>query len=400
MNFIDSVTIDSYYWANNELELSNAEFPADPDTPVDYMIVSSKPRLYDPAQGGWPQALAERGVSMAALESDCAQDFRPQIPCWISQPVESATLLGFERLVVFEPEWSESPESPASEAARQMSALLLAVLSFAGRATPYRIAMPLLATEFAGVDERLMMRTQFYAAASLGARAPAIKINIVVPDRQLQQAAAAFGEMKTSYLNPPIAPPAWQALIEQLKKQYPDQYRMSPLPEGWPLTPRQHEAIWQYSIMAYVYANEALRTDDIADERYATMHAFIEATSSGLSQLKNYNSDERLFRVFRAFPGSEEMYQDGKVAVELAYTSTSTRLFTFPQHFSQFRLLSRLGKYIGPLSAYPEEDEVLFDFKMNHGITDRQRKPVGGDGYIYTTDEQISNSLGVMYSHL
>ena len=322
MNFIDSVTIDSYYWANNELELSNAEFPADPDTPVDYMIVSSKPRLYDPAQGGWPQALAERGVSMAALERDCAQDFRPQIPCWISKPVESATLLGFERLVVFEPEWSESP---ASEAARQMSALLLAVLSFAGRATPYRIAMPLLATEFAGVDERLMMRTQFYAAASLGARAPAIKINIVVPDRQLQQAAAAFGELKTSYLNPPIAPPAWQALIAQLEKQYPDQHRAPPLPEGWSLTPRQYECIRQYTWLAYTFANAALRTDDIADERYATMHAFIEATSSGLSQLENYNSDRRLLRYAMAFPGSDDMYEDGKVAVELAYTSSSKR---------------------------------------------------------------------------
>ena len=399
MNFIDSVTIDSYYWANNELELSNAEFPADPDTPVDYMIVSSKPHLYDPAQGGWPQALAERGVSMAALESDCAQDFRPQIPCWISQPVESATLLGFERLVVFEPEWSESSQT---EAARQMSALLLAVLSFAGRATPYRIAMPLLATEFAGVDERLMMRTQFYAAASLGARAPAIKINIVVPDRQLQQAAAAFGELKTSYLNPPIAPPAWQALIEQLKKQYPDQHRAPPLPEGWSLTPRQYECIRQYTWLAYTFANAALRTDDIADERYATMHAFIEATSSGLSQLENYNSDRRLLRYAMAFPGSDDMYEDGKVAVELAYTSSSKREPPLVMDVKNtFRLLSRLGKYIAPLSHFPSEEEVLFDFKMNHGITDRQPpKPVESNEYTYLTDEQLPNTLGVMYSHL
>lgn len=333
---------------------------------------------------------------MAALEINCAQDFRPQIPCWISHPVETATPLGFERLVVFE------PEEPETQAAEQISALFLALLSFAGRAKPYRIAMPLLATEFAGVDERLMMRAQFYGAASLGARAPALKINIVVPDRQLQQGAAAFGELKTSYLNPPIAPPAWHALIAQLGKQYPDQHRAPPLPAGWPLTPRQRDAIWQYTIMAYAHANEALRTDDIADERYATMHAFIEATSSGLAQLKNYDSTARVSRFFLAFPGSDEIYDDGKVVVELAYSS-STKRGSIPAVAAgkTLRILSGLGKYIAPLSDYPEEEEVLFDFRMKHGITDRQPpKPVESNYYYYLTDEQIPNSLGVMYSHL
>lgn len=52
MKLIDSVTIDSYYWADNALELNNAEFPADPGSTVDYIIVTCKPHDYDPVRGG------------------------------------------------------------------------------------------------------------------------------------------------------------------------------------------------------------------------------------------------------------------------------------------------------------------------------------------------------------
>jgi len=104
MEFLDHTPVDHLGTDARQVTLNQGDLLSLYNTAVDYLTVSSRPRDYDPAQGGWIEQLYGAGIVMADLEQSPAVDFRPHLPCWISTVAPAAAGWPFKRLLVFEPE--------------------------------------------------------------------------------------------------------------------------------------------------------------------------------------------------------------------------------------------------------------------------------------------------------
>ena len=104
MEFLDHTSVDHFGTDVRQVTLNRGDLLSLYNTPVDYLMVSSRPRDYDPAQGGWIEQLYGAGIAVADLERSPAVDFRPHLPCWISTVAPAAAGWPFKRLLVFEPE--------------------------------------------------------------------------------------------------------------------------------------------------------------------------------------------------------------------------------------------------------------------------------------------------------
>lgn len=367
MNLIDQLKVDHLPPGDRFVSLYNAAQPYDRDSPVNYLIVRDESDEY--------KALLE----LTTLDRE--RDFGPELPCWISRPIHNAADLGFERAVVFDhedgttaPKWAWAP--------------FQAMGAFNGVAHPFTatLAVPTRA----GEDFLVMLRMCFFAAAALSARLNCPEIRIVVPDRHLTDAASVFGLAKTGYEAPPSGPEEdGPAFVRNT-------CNVAPIDFG--LTERQYEAIYQYSQSSYFYINRVLRADQVAGSDYAYFQPSIEAISTGLNQLRNYLSEQRVNRSVADFPGIWDLYQEGMIARELAYTSTTKR--TRPPSSNDLRIRSTLGKDISAISFFPDEEEVLFDHDLRHlvfSIIERQSPGLYRD---IDSDESLSNSFSRKSSHL
>lgn len=396
MERLDTITVDHIGADLREIALYNGLLITEPaERSTDYLLIDCQPGNYSPEQGGFVAELDAIGVSVEALESTCEMDFRPLLPCWISSVQQGRF---FKRLVVFE------PQAAPNEAARKAWQVFQALRLFAGNDGPSTLALGILSTHDGTNDTMVMLRVIVFAAASLAARAPWSTISIVVPPSVAGSVAPEFQTLKARYLDPPLAPATVLDEIGKIKKAWP-LFDRTPLkstvpPEDIGLTERQYTMVHEYTKVLYSYLNGLLRADDITSPQYAYFHATIEALSTGLAQMKKFRvTHAPVYRYLFTFPGIEELYAVGAIAQEASYTSTSRRSGLWS---GDYRLIinSEIGKDIDVLSFYPNEDEVLFDFKMNHAIYKAELFVVP----VVTTDiwshETLPNTADIQYSHL
>lgn len=396
MELLNTITVDHIGADLREITLSSGLLITEPtELSVDYLLIDCQPGNYSPKQGGFVAELDAIGVSVKVLESTCEMDFRPLLPCWISSVQQGRF---FKRLVVFE------PQAIPDEAARKTWQVFQALRLFAGNDTASTLALGIMGTHDDNNDALVMLRVSVFTAASLAARASWSLVSIVVPDEMASSIAQEFQTLKARYLVPPLASAGVLDEIEQIKKAWP-LFDRSPLkaavsPEEVGLTERQYTMVHQYTKALYAYLNGLLRADDVTSPQHAYFHATLEALSTGLAQMKKFRVTQTpVYRYLFAFPGIEELYAVGAVAQEASYTSTSRRNGVWS---GDYRLIinSSIGKDIDVLSYFPNEDEVLFDFKMNHAIYKVDLNVVPTVITEVWSHETLPNTTDIQYSHL
>ncbi|MCY1450277.1 hypothetical protein D9M71_670700 [compost metagenome] len=143
--------------------------------------------------------------------------------------------------------------------------------------------------------------------------------------------------------------------------------------------------------------NRALRQRDARHPDFIVMQPIIEAIASGLAQLAPHDFHEPTRRKVVPFEGIEDLYGDGIVTRELAFTSTTTRNPAYDDGWI-FAMRSILGRYIAELSIIPEEAEVLFDSGMDQLVTSVEPS---GDHLVHLASHQvIPGAAGVGETHL
>jgi len=76
-----------------------------PEHAVDALVVSAFPDSYTPDRGTLFEALSNRGLDMRVVARQKAEDQRPRLGCWISQPLRERQRLRIGRIVCFEPRY-------------------------------------------------------------------------------------------------------------------------------------------------------------------------------------------------------------------------------------------------------------------------------------------------------
>lgn len=368
---------------------------------IDYLLISSRSKDYDPVQGGWVRELHDAGVSVELLEREPAMDLRPSFPCWISKDIFTGPGHYFKRLVVFE------PLDPVESAAKDVWIVFQALRLFAGEGAgvdrDIRVAVPVLSSLTGEADFSVMLRMIFFAAVSLASRNRCRAINILVTADRSDQAAEEFASLKDSYFSPPIRPESLKALLASIEAQYPARTRGTADAREFGLTERQLFAIKNYTYDTYFYVNRALRRDDVTDPEFIYFQSFVEALGSGLASLPNYSSAARVERGFNTFPGAEEIYKVSSVVREAAYTSTTLNETPLWRDYILY-LAGQIGKHVEALAVYPWEREVLFDSGMFHLVSRIEEvEQTSGAAQVYilvTSDEALANTSNIHFAHL
>ncbi|WP_166360002.1 hypothetical protein [Pseudomonas akapageensis] len=364
--------------------------------PVDFLFIMCEPNNYYSHPVELLEQLKERGISVAELALQPARDFRPLLPCWISEPVPDAQNVGFRRLVVFEP--VNDREFVAALTWQAYQAMRL----FSGEDSPKTVAVHIKET----ADwVPILLRMNFFAAASLGARTPWSTTKLVVEGRAEAIAVGEFTRLKGQYLNPGIAiDEEFEALVKTIGHDCSagvEAIDCGRTAQELGLTERQFRAIRDYTGPDSWIVNGILRRHKVFDPEYAQVHAFIEAINTGLAQLKNYTEEAPVVRFFGPFTGSEDAYQDGRIVHELAFTSTSKRV-DFQWFLSGYKLVlrSRVGKDISSIGV-PSEEEVLFGIGMEHRLFDlHDVTDVQGSMTVCLSDQTFPESSNILSPQL
>ncbi len=114
-------------------------------------------------------------------------------------------------------------------------------------------------------------------------------------------------------------------------------------------------AIYTYTTNdIYKKLNQTLRRGRKADkEKYGAM---VDIINNGLDKLPKYKG--RVVRFERK--GSVNSWQPGKIKTFKAYTSSSKKKGFCWSGNTKMKIRSKTGRFIGMMSAYPNEEEVLF----------------------------------------
>lgn len=391
MDIIDSVDVDHVDIDRRRVVLcsgSIASIPSDID--LQYLVIACTPGHYAPEQDAVVAELEALGVRVAASERNyLLRDFRQTLPCWVTR---AFTLSGvnFRHLVVWEP--PSLPKEVTRLSDVQYAALTLnRIGGIAGGGSAMFLLWPPVGLETA----HDMFRMQFFSAVALAARSAWQTLYLMVSPDEVEQATAWFAELKSLYQDPPThlpslyGRPAFPAGPQRLSDI------VTPVVENGRLTQRQHAAIFAYTTNSYIDTNRALRHADPQHPDFVAMQPLIEAIASGLSNLPNF-TEGQVERGVVPFNGIEELYRDGHIALEHAFTSTSTR--TLPFGNWKIRLHSALGKAVWEYSMNPNEREVLFDSAMMHLVTDVEF--VDDERSIITSQQSIPADVGLHDAHL
>ncbi|WP_166361613.1 ADP-ribosyltransferase [Pseudomonas akapageensis] len=368
------------------------------DDPVDFFLVTCKLGDYsDSLANEVVYGLYRRNISVAELARRPAMDFRPFLPCWISQPIPDELNIGFRRLVVFEPE--DTREDAAEQAWKAYQALRL----FSGAD-----ASKTLAVHVAESKEwvSILLRMNFFAAASLGARVPWRATKLIAQNRVEETVVDEFALLKERYIRPPVGfDSELNAVVDSIASEcaIPSvSVDIARAAQELNLTERQYRAIQGYTLSDYTPLNTVLRSCKVTDPRYALNHAAIEAINTGLSLLGNYSDEEPVHRALNWFEGIEERYSDGEISRELSFTSTTIVSFGGggPGEY-RLAIQSSIGKYIAPISVFPGEEEVLFESDMWHLVTDKEVETIGEKEITtYRSAQVLYNSTNIDSLHL
>ncbi len=398
MNTINEVEIDHVGSDTRKIILGSGSIDSIPENiKPDYLAIHCVPGNYDPNQAGLVGQLARIGVSVEAEEVAPEIDFRPTLPCWVTRDL-SVSGAPFKRLLVWE---------PAPEEGRVLIKKIEEAFQALDRTEGKRGASFLLLPSWTDVmsdAQSHTFRMQFYTAAALAARAAWETVYMLVDVDTADEMTALFAKMKSEYLDPPIVIPTLVSRCHALKiptrlsevKIDSQQSRQEQYPG---LTQRQQKAIHEYSQLAYLYVNRALRLNDFTHVDFIALQAYIEALSTGLANLPNYVSPERVLRLVTVFEGIDALYIDGQLTHELAYTSTTARQQPIGADKYQLHLKSVVGKNIAGLSDFPSEEEVLFDYSMRHLVSDLQ-PGTELNSVVVLCDEGTVHSLGLAFTHL
>jgi hypothetical protein len=169
---------------------------------VDVLIVSAFPGDYIPTQTSLIGALFAKGLSVADLAADKAQDLRTSFSCWLSHPLTALQEgLNYHRILCFEPLVRGNPPEMVGDVFR-------ALAPFLGGDPPIRTAaMPILAAGDQGHPIDRMLPPIIEAAVhwmGIGMPLDTLKIFAHSP-RSGAEAADAFAALKNTFAPPPVA---------------------------------------------------------------------------------------------------------------------------------------------------------------------------------------------------
>jgi 8-oxo-dGTP pyrophosphatase MutT (NUDIX family) len=176
-----------------------------PSEAVDLLVVSALPDDYAPTPQSLVGALDRKGVSVEQLAQRKASDMRPNLACWLSEPVQAADPgIQFQRILCFEPLQRGAPPEVVGD-------IFQCLISVSQGGTPVRsIAMPLLAGGVQGVSTVDMLIPLFDAANHwMQFGLPIEEIKIVAYDAvSAGELRGAFGVLKHQFeQRPPQAGP-------------------------------------------------------------------------------------------------------------------------------------------------------------------------------------------------
>lgn len=167
-----------------------------PEEAVDALVVSALPGSYSPTRSSLIGALYRRGISVAELARDKAEDLRPALACWLSRPLaETGPRIQFRRILCFEPLARGEPPEVVSD-------IFQCLASLAAGPDPVRsVAMPLLAGGVQGVSTAEMLLPLFEAATHwLQSGLPLETLKIVAfSETSAAELRSAFGVLKRQF---------------------------------------------------------------------------------------------------------------------------------------------------------------------------------------------------------
>lgn len=339
ITLLNSVNIDHAGADVRTLSLYQGDITAmDAAQSVEFICVSALPGDYQPSGGSVIAALAAKGVSVQNQSQNKAADYRPTLPCWISQDVGGARL-NFKRFLVFE------PANPANNAGWDVGMIFQALARYKGGAGS-SIALPMVCTGSGGAALSVILRELFFQGATGAGRSswPVSEVRLVVFG-DAEAAKAQFAAMKTQYQNPPFAggqpgqPPAGMSLL-------------------------QYQCIKAYTGSAYRALNNALRQRSLTAADYIAYRPTIGMISAGLSNLPDFVG--LTLRGANLPPAVIAQYIQGALIVHNDFTSTS---WDRPWGGScLLKITGVTGKKINAISDYPAEDEVLYDCYMTDKV--------------------------------
>lgn len=167
-----------------------------PSEAVDLLVVSALPDNYLPTRRSLIGALDRKGVSVEALSQRKAVDLRPNLACWVSEPVQASDPgIQFKRILCFEPLQRGEPPEVVGD-------IFQCLISVTEGGVPVRsIAMPLLAGGIQGVSTPDMLMPLFDAATHwMQFGLPIEELKIVAYDEvHAAELRGAFGVLKRQF---------------------------------------------------------------------------------------------------------------------------------------------------------------------------------------------------------
>lgn len=181
---------------------------------VDALVVSAFPDSYTPDPGTVFESLHRHGLDMRDVAGRKAEDERPHLGCWLSQPLPGpiARRFNFERVICFEPRYPAFLEQTGIDEGdiedavgyvfRCLNNFVIPDADNGRHLNISRLAMPLLATGNQQVPLEAMFPRLLQAAIfwlEEGLPLDALKI-VVYAQPKVAIAARLFGREKTAYL--------------------------------------------------------------------------------------------------------------------------------------------------------------------------------------------------------
>jgi len=176
-----------------------------PDEAVDLLVVSAYLNDYTPTDMSLIGALYRKGLSVAELARNKANDLRHDFSCWLSHEIRSQNPeLRFRRILCFEPMVRGEPPEFVGDIFRALAPILYEVPDIAS------IAMPIVSSGEMGYPTSAMLIPLLEASIQWmekGLPLDCIKI-VAHSDEQGREAVKVFSQRKTMYRQsePPSQP--------------------------------------------------------------------------------------------------------------------------------------------------------------------------------------------------
>lgn len=190
MKYVDRIELDSSPFART-IELYMGDISSiGPEHSVGVLAVSAFPSDYTPSRGSVIGALSRKGISVAALAQEKAEDLRSAFGCWLSRDIQG---VGFGRILCFEPRVRGKPNEVIGDFFRCVASL--AGASFSIRS----LAMPVFATGDQHYPVTVMLHAIVHAAMVwMKDDFPLHRLVIVSPENRVDEAAEVFRDVKAA----------------------------------------------------------------------------------------------------------------------------------------------------------------------------------------------------------